>query len=101
MDTLCNSLPHLPQNLPFVILERRSDQGNPIKVTIRPYEVARALAILKEINPAYKTVTISEENLEFYRKHNGVVTGLTVLHQVTFSMAIIQIHSSHDTYFQS
>ena len=48
---------------------------------IRPKETLEALIWLKENNPAYKKVEISQENITFYEECNGTFTGCMTLSQ--------------------
>ena len=69
-------------DLPFIVLESKNKEGDPVKLRVRPEPIAKALAFLKQHNPGYKEVVISDENLNFYKSNGGVVTGLPVIHQV-------------------
>ena len=64
------------------MLEKRSNIGNPLRLKVRPQALAKAIAILKEINPGYAAVQVSEENIEFYNQTKGEVTGLPTIYQV-------------------
>ena len=48
---------------------------------IRPKETLEALIWLKQHNPAYKKVEISQENITFYEECNGTFTGCMTLSQ--------------------
>ena len=65
-----------------IVLEKRSNIGNPLRLKVRPQALAKAIAILKEINPGYAAVQVSEENIEFYNQTKGEVTGLPTIYQV-------------------
>ena len=81
IDDLVATLPRLPKDLPFVILQTKDARKESFKIKIRPDKVFAALKWLKLNNMWYKDIEISEDNLQHYRNSNGEVVGLPTIYQ--------------------
>ena len=80
IDELASSLPRLPRDLPFLILQSSRKDGKKMDLKIRPQVVLECLTYLKQNCPPYKDIPISEANMDFYRQNDGKVEGIPTIY---------------------
>ena len=66
LQPLCKVLPRLPKDLPILVIQTQDKDKYPLRV--RHEKVKNALIYLKDHNPAYKDIVISDENLTVYKE---------------------------------
>ena len=56
----------MPEKLPFIVLQTKNKEKEPLKLKIRPEKVLAALYYLKDKNQYYSDIIISEQNAKVY-----------------------------------
>lgn len=79
IDKYITVLPHIPIDIPYLIIFHRKFDKSTLKCIARPEKLKTALLWLKANNKWYKNITISEENLSQYPKDGNISSLLKFL----------------------
>ena len=72
LQPLADVLPRLPEEIPTLILQAEGKSGKPLELHVNHVKLKNALLYLKENNPGYSDITISDENLKYYEDRTEI-----------------------------
>ena len=79
MEHFAQVLPHLPQDLPVIYLKSPHEAIKEKTFGVRPLKIMQALHCLKDINPHYRNMIISDRNMaEYVISEDGILQGCVV-----------------------